>query len=253
MSEKQDKKLEDILRLIELCRSVQSSSVNPFEIDIRQKLLTLKKHLPEWKLIDVMLMDSEALHQLVQIVKLQEQWIKHRASSLYIDPLLLELKIRLLSKEDLADSFAKCWHPVAQVDQLTAKGLEKAFTYWRDLSPMSERFKNEFGSSSVAPGQMDFEELQSLSMFTKDQFESGLNALYQDLVNECGDREVDYRKFIRGETFEQTAVRAYLVAFLVTEGRANLRIDPMTDQIFISPIQGKAGEETKSVAIEVNE
>ena len=60
MPEKQDKKLEDILRLIELCRSVQSSSVNPFQVDIREKLLTLKKHLPEWKLIDVMLKDSEA-------------------------------------------------------------------------------------------------------------------------------------------------------------------------------------------------
>jgi hypothetical protein len=251
LSEKQDKKLEDILRLIELCRSVQSSSVNPFEINIREKLLTLKKHLPEWKLIDVMLMDSEALHQLVQIVKLQEQWIKHRASSLYIDPLLLELKIRLLTKNDLADSFVKCWHPVAQVDQLTARGLEKAFTYWRDLRPMSERFKNEFGNSPVAPGQMDFEELQSLNMFTKDQFESGLNTLFEELVNKCGDREIDYREFTKGETFEQTAVRAYLVAFLVTEGRANLRIDPMTEQIFLSLIQGKAGEETKSVAIEV--
>ena len=60
-----DKKLEDILRLIELCRSVQSSSVNPFEVDIREKLLMLKKHLPEWELIDVMLKDSEALQQLV--------------------------------------------------------------------------------------------------------------------------------------------------------------------------------------------
>ena len=33
-----DKKLEDILRLIELCRNIQSSSVNPFEVDIREKL-----------------------------------------------------------------------------------------------------------------------------------------------------------------------------------------------------------------------
>jgi len=251
LSEKQDKKLEDILRLIELCRSVQSSSVNPFEIDIREKLLTLKKHLPEWELIDVMLMDSEALHQLVQIVKLQEQWIKHRASSLYIDPLLLELKIRLLTKEDLADTFVKCWHPVAQVDQLTAKGMEKAFTYWRDLSPMSERFKNEFGNYSVKPGQMGFEELQSLDMFTREQFESKLNALFDDLVNRCGDREIDYREFTKGEAFEETAVRSYLVAFLVTEGRASLRIDPLTEQIFLFPVVGKAGEETKSVAIEV--
>ena len=84
-----DKKLEDILRLIELCRNIQSSSVNPFEVDIKEKLLVLKRHLPEWNVIDVMLKDSEAMQQLVAIVKLQDQYIKHRASALYIDPLLL--------------------------------------------------------------------------------------------------------------------------------------------------------------------
>ncbi len=251
MPEKEDKKLEDILRLIELCKSIQSSSVNPFEVDIREKLLMLKKHLPEWKLIDVMLKDSEALQQLVQIVKLQDQWIKHRASSLYIDPLLLELKIRLLTREDLADSFVKCWHPIAQVDQLTAKGLERAFTYWRELVPMSERFKDDFGNYAVAPGQMDFEELQSLNMFSKEEFETRLNTLHGELVEKSGDGEVDYRGFIRAPTFEETAVRAYLLAFVVTEGRANIRVDPLTEEIFLSPIVGPAGNETKSVAIEL--
>ncbi|HUI00719.1 MAG TPA: hypothetical protein VLX56_03725, partial [Nitrososphaerales archaeon] len=74
-----------------------------------------------------MLKDSEAMQQLVAIVKLQDQYLKHRASALYIDPLLLELKIQLISKEELAESFAKCWHPIAQLDQLTPRGLEKAF------------------------------------------------------------------------------------------------------------------------------
>ena len=251
MPEKQDKKLEDILRLIELCKMVQSSSVNPFEVDIREKLLVLKKHLPDWKVIDIMLMDSEALHQLVQIVKLQDQWIKYRASSLYIDPLLLELKIRLLTKEDLADSFVKCWHPIAQVDQLTARGLERAFTYWRDLTPFSERFKEQFGNYGTVPGQMDFEELQSLNIFTKEQFESGLNKLFEELLERCPSGEIDYREFTRGAKFEDTAVRAYMLSFLVTEGRATIRVDPLTEQVFLSPILGKPGAETKSVAIEV--
>ena len=128
------------------------SSVNPFEVDIREKLLVLKKHLPEWGVIDVMLKDSEAMQQLVAIVKLQDQWIKHRASALYIDPLLLELKIRLITKEELAESFAKCWHPIAQLDQLTPRGLEKAFVYWRELVPFSERFKDQFGNYGEPTG-----------------------------------------------------------------------------------------------------
>jgi len=251
LPEKQDKKLEDILRLIELCRSIQSSSVDPFQLDIRDKLLTLKKHLPDWKLIDVMLMDSEAMQQLVGIVKLQDQWIKHRASSLYIDPLLLELKLRLLSREDLAGSLVKCWHPVAQLDQVTPRGLEKAFVYWRELVPMSERFKDEFGSFGTAPTQMDFEELQSLSIFAKEQFESRLNKLFDELDQQAGEAEIDYRSFVEAKTFEEKAVRAYLVAFLVTEGRASIRTDPLTEQIFISRVKGKPGPETKSVAIEL--
>ena len=198
-----------------------------------------------------MLMDSEAMQQLVGIVKLQDQWIKHRASSLYIDPLLLELKIRLLTREDLAGSLVKCWHPVAQVDQLTPRGLEKAFIYWRDLVPMSERFKDEFGNFGAVPGQLDFEELQSLSMFTKEQFESQLNNLFTELEKRAKEGELDYREFIEAKTFEEKAVRAYLVAFLVTEGRANIRTDPLTEEIFISTTKGKAGNETKSVAIEV--
>lgn len=230
---------------------VQSSSVNPFEVDIREKLLVLKKHLPDWKVIDIMLMDSEALHQLVQIVKLQDQWIKDRASALYIDPLLLELKIRLLTREDLADSFVKCWHPVAQVDQLTARGLEKAFTYWRDLTPLSERFKEEFGNFSTMPGQMDFEELQSLNIFTVEQFETELNRLFEELRTRSPTGEMDYREFIRGSKFEETAVKAYMLAFLITEGRASVRVDPLTEQIFLSPVTAKQGDETKSVAIEV--
>ena len=251
MPEREDKKLEDILRLIELCKSVQSSSVNPFEVDIKEKLMMLKKHLPEWKLIDVMLKDSEALQQLVAIVRLQDQWIKHRASSLYIDPMLLELKIRLLTREDLADSFVKCWHPVAQVDQLTARGLERAFTYWRDLVPMSERFREGLGNYAVAPEQMNFEELQALNIFTKEEFETRLNAIHGELVQKTTGGEMDYRKFIRGPTFEETAVRAYLVAFVVTEGRASIRVDPLTEEIFLSPTDGPAGTETKSVAIAI--
>ena len=46
-------------------------------------------------------------------------------------------------------------------------------------------------------------------------------------------------------------MRGYLIAFVVTEGKATLRTDPLTEQIFISVIQGKPDDETKSVAIVV--
>ena len=251
LPEKQDRNLEDVLRVIELCRTVSASSVNPFEVDIKSKLIILKKHLPGWKLLDELLLDSEALNELVQIVKLQDQYLKHRASSLYIDPLLLELKIKLLSRDDLADSFVRSWHPIARLDQLTPRGLEKAFIYWRDLIPFSERFKEPFGKYGTGPGQIDYDVLLGMEIFTKEQFEAKLNSLQDELVARAKGGEIDYREFIRVERFEETAVRAYLVAFLVTEGRASLRVDPLTEQITLFPLSERATGESKSVAIEV--
>jgi hypothetical protein len=188
----------------------------------------------------------------VQIVKLQEQWIKHRASSLYIDPLLLELKLRLLSKDELADALVKSWHPIAQLDQLTARGLERAFVYWRELAPASERFREEFGKYGTPPGQIDYEELVGMKIFTREQFEPKLNAIQNELIDKAGSAgSVDYRLFINGDDYETTVVRAYMVAFLVTEGRAIVRIDPLTEQITLFPLSEKASGETSSVAIEV--
>lgn len=198
-----------------------------------------------------MLKDSEAMQQLVAIVKLQDQWIKHRASALYIDPLLLELKIQLISREELAESFAKCWHPIAQLDQLTARGLEKAFVYWRELVPFGERFKDQFGNYGQAAGLIGLEELESLSIFTKEEFAARLSAITKELVEKTDGKEIDYRGFIQGKDPEETALRGYLIAFVVTEGRATLRVDPLTEQIFISIIQGNPDDEAKSVAIVV--
>jgi len=47
------------------------------------------------------LLDAEALNRIAAIVRLQGDWLKHRASSLYIDPILVELKIRMLEPERL--------------------------------------------------------------------------------------------------------------------------------------------------------
>jgi hypothetical protein len=246
-----NKKLEDVLRIIELCRNIQTSSVNPFQVDIKEKLLVLKKHFPDWGTIDVMLKDSEAMQQLVAIIKLQDQWLKYRASALYIDPLLLELKIQLITKEELAQTFAKCWHPIAQLDQLTARGLEKAFVYWRELVPIGERFKDQFGSYDQTAGVIGLDELESLDIFTKEEFEGRLASITKELVEKSNGKEIDYRDFIRGKDPEETALRGYLVAFVVTEGRATIRTDPLTEQIFISLIEGKPDDETKSVAIVV--
>jgi hypothetical protein len=176
-----DKKLEDILRLIELCRNIQSSSVNPFQVDIREKLLVLKKHLPDWNVIDVMLKDSEAMQQLVAIVKLQDQYIKHRASALYIDPLLLELKIQPIPRRSsrraakLAPNRAARpappapWRafcsavggarPVQQrfADQFGNYGQQTGLSGWRSSESPASSMKEEASQRSPRAGREEHE------------------------------------------------------------------------------------------------
>ena len=237
--------------MIELCRDVESSSANPFDVDIREKILILKQKLPELEFLDEVLVDAEAMLELAQIVKLQDQWLKSRASSLYIDPLLIQLKVKLLPKEALSEAFIKSWHPVAQVDQLSPRGLEKAFVYWRDLVPMSERFKDQFGTYGVRPGLVDYSELVSLGVFTREDFETSLTQLYDELLRQSNGEWMDYRQFIGDESYESKVRRAYLLAFLITEGRALLKTEPLTGKIWTMAVAERVKGAPKSVAISI--
>ena len=189
--------------------------------------------------------------ELTQIVKLQDEWLKHRASSLYIDPLLIQLKLKLLPKDALIESFIRSWHPIVQVDQLSPKGLERAFVYWRDLEPMSERFKEEFGSYGKRPGSIEYAELVELGVFTQVEFEMRLKDLMLELVERSNGEWIDYRAFISGETFEKKVLRAYLMAFLISEGRASLKTDPLSGKIWTAAESQKLGGVPKSIAISV--
>jgi len=228
------------------------SSANPFDVDIREKILILRQKLPELKFLDELLVDAEAMLELTQIVKLQDQWLKSRASSLYIDPLLIQLKVKLLPKEALSEAFIKSWHPVAQIDQLSPRGIEKAFVYWRDLVPISERFKDKFGTYGIKPGVVDYSELISLGVFTKDEFETNLVQLHNELLQRSNGDWVDYREFLGDESYESKVRRAYMLAFLISEGRALLKTEPLSGKVWTMAIAERVRGVPKSVAISIN-
>ena len=230
---------------------MESSSANPFDVDIREKILILKRRLPELKLLDELLVDAEAMLELSQIVKLQDEWLKTRASSLYIDPLLIQLKLKLLPKEALSEAFVKSWHPIAQVDQLSPRGLEKAFVYWRDLVPISERFKDQFGNYGIRPGQVDYSDLVSMGVFTPEQFETNLTQLHNELLEQSKGDWVDYRQFIGDGAFETKVRRAYLLAFLISEGRALLKTEPLSGKIWTMALTERVKGLPKSMAISI--
>src|SRR5438445_11146541 len=246
-----DKKLEDLLRVISLCQTDSARSANPFDVGIMEKLQVLKEDLPDWEFLDELLLDSEALYELAQIVKLQDLWLKQKATSLYIDALIVQLKVKLLSRQALSESFIRSWHPIAQLDQLSPRGLEKAFVYWRDLRPFSERFKDQFGSYGARPGVVDYQDLIDLGIFTQEQFDSRMNVVYDELALTSKGEWVDYREFIESSEVEKKITRAYILAFLISDGMAHVKTDPLTGKISIMPLPRRATGEAKSVAISV--
>jgi hypothetical protein len=102
-SKERRKKLgeEQLQSIINLCKSIKEKSRDPFLIEIDDAIVIVRKYFSEWELLEEFCLDAEAIYQLASIVKLQGDWVRHRSTSLYTDPFLLEDKIRQLDKEEL--------------------------------------------------------------------------------------------------------------------------------------------------------
>ena len=138
------------------------------------------------------------------------------------------------------------------MDMCSPRGLEWAFVYWRELIPMSERFKDQFGSYGIAPGVVEYSDLVSLGVFTKEQFETSLVELHEELMSRSNGDWVDYREFIGAESYESKGRRAYLLAFLFSEGRALLKTEPLSGKIWTMALAEMVKGLPKSVAISIN-
>lgn len=235
---------EELLRIIDLCRTVERRGADPFGVDIRATLEKLKTYLPHWELLDELLLDVEALNQLSAIVKLQGDWVRYRSSSLYIDPLLVELKIRMLEDHKLGEIYLESWHPIVALDQIFPKRLREALDYWNLLLPLEERFL-EVPPISGELGRLSLEELVELKIFSATEFEDLLQRLWNELKS-LG--KVSYWYFVCAETFYETVERAYLTSFLVTECYAELETRPLEEEIYLIPKDKPEGVLSRKVS-----
>ncbi|MDI6810277.1 MAG: hypothetical protein QMD80_01105 [archaeon] len=224
-------KFDELFRLIHFCKTIQKEGTDPFDLDVKKFLETLKRYHKKWKSLDDLLLDAEALAELAKVIELQGKWIKDRSSSFYIDPVLLELKLRMLEPHQLAMAFVRSWHPIIAVDRITPQRLEEGLNYWNALLPLNER-KEEFPLPSMLDTTFDIEDLIELNILSKDEFDDALQAVLKEL-EERG--RIEYHDFIYGDAFETSIIKAYLTSYLVSEGKAELDINPLEDEVFISP------------------
>jgi hypothetical protein len=241
-SKKAQKKFgkEKLQRIIEMCMTIENHTVDPFLLDIDNIIRVIKEYFPQWEQPDELNLDAETIHHLASVIKLQSEWVKHRSTSLYTDPFLLEEKIMQASKEEMVSVFLKAWHPLVELEQLSLHSLAEAIRYWETLLPLKERWP-ELAVPEVAMGTASRDELIRQRILGDKVFSEELECYWQDLkekVKEKGhEGKILYWDFIGAETYEETVQRALLASFLITYGYATLEIYPLEEEIFIEPFE----------------
>jgi hypothetical protein len=245
---------ERIQRVIELCRSVEERGVDPFSVDVDDIIATLQKYFHEWESPEELSLDAEAVQYLASVIQNQGDWVKHRSTSLYTDPFLLEEKIKRLDKEELAALFMKAWNPIIEQEQLTINSLAEAMKYWNELAPIDERWQ-KFGSMQVEVGATTREELVRLKILAETTFLEELETFWKELQQKVGeDEKILYWDFVGGDTYQETLNRAYMTSFLVTYGYATLELVPLEEEVFIVPFKEVRSElaEARTVSVPIS-
>ncbi|MBN1762985.1 MAG: hypothetical protein JW878_07935 [Methanomicrobia archaeon] len=247
-------KFDELFRLLNFCKTIQTEGTDPFDLDVKQFLETLKRYNAKWKTLDDLLLDAEAIAELAKIIELQGQWIKDRSTSFYIDPELLELKLRLLDPPQLATAFFNAWQPVIALDRMTPERLKEGLAYWNALVPLNERTE-EFPLPAELESAFNFEDLITLNILSRSEFDDALQAVLSEL-EERG--RIDYHDFIYSDSFEESIERAYLTSYLVSEGNAELDINPLEDEVLISPrethrnVQAARAAPSRSIPVSIS-
>ena len=241
-SKKEQKKFgrEKLQRIIEMCSAIENRTVDPFLLDVDSVIKVVQEYFPQWEEADELNLDSEAIHHLASVIKLQSEWVKHCSTSLYTDPFLLEEKITQASKEEMLNVFLKAWHPLVEMEQLSMNSLAAAMRYWDGLVPIKERWP-DLDVEEVAIGTTSRDELVKQRVLGDKFFSDELEGFWRELketVKEKGaDGKILYWDFIGAETYEETVERAFLTSFLISYGYATLEIHPLEELIFIKPFE----------------
>lgn len=234
---------EKLRRIIDTCKSVEDRALDPFLVDIKGNINALKEYFPEWRIPEDLCLDAETVHHLASVTRLQSEWVKHRSTSLYTDPFLLEDKIRRMTKEDIVETFAKVWRPTIELEQISLRSITEAIEYWDSLLPMKERWK-EFPLGENETGTATREELISQRILRDRAFSEELETFWQQLKKSTAEKgengKIHYWDFVGADTYNETVQNAFMASFLITYGYATLEIHPLEEEVFIVPYQKPA-------------
>jgi len=228
------KNREELEGVINLCKAVQAGSVEPFAVDIDYMLEVIRDYYPEIQSFNEFCKDAEAIKGLSNVLMSQNEWIQHQTSTLYKDPFMLNQQLMKIDISAIADSFLKSWHPLVQMEQISAKTLAGSIGYWSDLIPLTQRYQDP-KLQLIDAGTATLDEAKELGLLPEEGFADMLERFWHELENRVGKGgKIAYWEWISAKSYRDTVVRSYLTVFMVSYGYANVEVDRFGENIMIT-------------------
>ncbi len=227
---------KELKEIIQTCEAIAQRKFNPFFMDVKLGVNTLREYFPGWTQFDDHCLDAHAINRLSEVVRLQNTQLKFQSSALYSDPEFLVKKLERMSEKRLSEVFLESWHPVAELEQLTNVAVEGALGYWNLLSPIAERWKRRDHARGKEPEKTDEGTLTGLGIHGE-EFSQQTNALWEELreLFRSEGKPIDYWKFVKKVEYSETVHRAYLTSYLITYGYAKLIIED--NKLSLQPLE----------------
>lgn len=232
-------------RGIETCQKAMSGELLPHQVNAWELWEILSHASDKLSESEEYLLYATLLRLIVATVRLQCRWLRYEADELYVDADLAREKIHSLSVRTLSSIFVKSFHPLVEIERMTARALDLGKRHWEELPG---RVAQDYASPEIFLTYQRGSEVES-QVLREVRFQELLEGLMKEFLSGDDGSDVSYRSFIskRGSAgFSEMVTRSYLVSFLVSQRRLGLKQDGT--ELMLSRTAPPAGA-TQSVAV----